>query len=870
MSLLLEREPLLATLESYLAEAAGGRGRLVFVYGEAGAGKSSLVAQFSASVEGALCVLHGACDGGNTPRPLGPLADVASPLGAEVEEELALESPKRRRLFPAVRAAFAAEPALFVIEDVHWADEATLDLIRFLGRRLDDVPLLILATFRDDEVRAGHPLTVVMGDLATVAGVARMRVPLLSVRSVGELIDDANSDLDAADLHQRTGGNPFFVTEAIAAHTDQVPPSVRDAVLARAARLSTSARAVLNSASVIGLRAEIPLLVAVSGESTAAVDECVEFGVLVDAGEQVSFRHDLARQAIDEALPSGTRLRLHRLVLDCLRERGVADHRRLAFHAERCGDGEGVTVHAPQAAQRAAQLGSHREAASHYRAALRHGHMLTEPARADLLEALSYECYLTDQISDAISTRLQALDLRQAVADPLRDGESLRWLSRLSWFNGRNDDAERYATEAVASLGPSGPSLQLAMAYSNVSQLRMLADDVDGALLWGSRAIELGRAIGDQAVLSHALNNVGTALLHRGEVSEGTARLEQSLDIALATEAEEHAARAYTNLGAGHVERRLLATSEQFLRKGIAYCAERDLDTWRLYMEAWLARALVEGGHYEEALRLTRGILRHPHLSPITQMTALTVTALVAVRRDDSAAEALLDQADTLAGPTGEAQRVAPVAAARAELAWSQGSAPEIIDQTDAAWRAALARGTGWRVGELAWWRFVAGERSPVPVDVAEPFALMLADRAREAAAAWAAVGSPWWEALALARSAELSDTRKALTILDQLGAVATARAVIRDLRLRGLPVPRGPRSATRENPAGLTERELEVLQLLIAGLSNFEVAQRLTLSEKTVGHHVSAVLRKLGARSRSRAVAMAAEMGMGVSQHRE
>jgi DNA-binding CsgD family transcriptional regulator len=176
-------------------------------------------------------------------------------------------------------------------------------------------------------------------------------------------------------------------------------------------------------------------------------------------------------------------------------------------------------------------------------------------------------------------------------------------------------------------------------------------------------------------------------------------------------------------------------------------------------------------------------------------------------------------------------------------------------------------------VGELAWWRFVAGERSPVPVGVAEPFALMLGDHAQEAAAAWAAIGSPWWEALALARSAELSDTRRALTILDELGAVATARAVIRDLRLRGLPVPRGPRSATRDNPAGLTERELEVLQLLTLGLSNAEVAQRLTLSEKTVGHHVSAVLRKLGARSRSRAVAIAAEMGMGPpvsAQHRE
>jgi DNA-binding CsgD family transcriptional regulator/tetratricopeptide (TPR) repeat protein len=845
VSLLLEREPLIASLGAYLAEAVGGRGRLVFVGGEAGSGKTSVVTHFSGVVDATVRVLHGACDGGEgTPRPLGPLADVASALGTHVEEQLALDQPKRGRLFSAVRAALAMQPTVLVLEDVHWADEATLYLIRFLARRLDGIPLLLVTTYRDDEVHAGHPLTT--------------------------LIRQSGKGIDAAELYQRTGGNPFYVTEAISADTDRVPPSVRDAVLARCARLTPAGQAVLAAASVIGMRCDVPLLIAVSGQSPDALDECVEHGVLLDAGDQVAFRHELARQAIDESLPSARRLRLHQAVLDNLRGSGATDDQQLAHHAERSGDAAAVVLHAPRAAERAARLGSHREAAAHYLAALRHGDDLTDSVRADILEALSYECYLTDQIAEALAARTEALVLRKQSGEPRLVGNALRWLSRLSWFNGRNDDAERYATEAVDTLEPLGPSPQLAMAYSNVSQLRMLADDVDSALSWGDRAIDLGRMISDQLVLSHALNNVGTARLHRGEVSEGTVRLEQSLDIALATESEEHAARAYTNLGASHVELRLLATAEQYLRDGIDYCVDRDLDTWRLYMEAWLARAVVESGRYDDALRLTRGILRHPHLSPITQMTALTVTALVAVRHDDPAAEAMLDQAETLAGPTGEAQRVEPVAAARAELAWTHGSVPEILDQTDAAWRAALARGTRWRVGELAWWRFVAGERSPVPVDVAEPYALMLSDHAREAAAAWAAIGSPWWEALALARSAELSDTRKALKILDGLGAMATARAVIRDLRLRGLPVPRGPRSTTLDNPAGLTERELEVLQLLTVGLSNAEVAQRLTLSEKTVGHHVSAVLRKLGARSRSRAVVMAAEMGIGVSrQHR-
>jgi DNA-binding CsgD family transcriptional regulator len=840
---------------------------VVFVGGEAGSGKTSLVTHFAGGVDATFRVLHGACDSGDgTPRPLGPLADVAPALGTTVEEQLALDQPKRGKLFSAVRTALAIQPTVLVLEDLHWADEATLYLIRYLARRLDGMHLLLVTTYRDDEVHAGHPLTMVMGDIATVAGVARIQVPLLTQSAVTTLIRQSGKSIDAAELYQRTGGNPFYVTEAISADTDRVPPSVRDAVLARSARLTLPGQAVLAAASVIGMRCDMPLLIAVSSQSPDALDECVERGVLLDARDQVAFRHELARQAIYESLPSAKRLRLHQEVLDYLRASGVTDDRQLAHHAERSGDRAAVVLHAPRAAERAARLGSHREAAAHYRAALRHGDDLMDSVRADILEALSYECYLTDQVGIALAARAEALVLRREAGESWLVGDALRWLSRLSWFDGRNADAERYATEAVATLEPSGPSPQLAMAYSNVSQLRMLADDVNGALWWGNRAIELGHAIGDQFVLSHALNNVGTARLHRGDVSEGTARLEQSLAIALATESEENAARAYTNLGVGHAELRLLATAEKSLRDGIAYCADRDLDTWRLYMEAWLARAMVEGGRYGDALRLTRGILRHPHLSPITQMTALTVAALVAVRHDDPSAEALLDQAHTLAGPTGEAQRVVPVAAAKAEFAWTHGSATEIIDGTDAAWRAALARGNSWRVGELAWWRFVAGERSPIQVDVAGPFALMLGDHAREAAAAWAAIGSSWWEAIALARSADLSDIRRALGLLQELGALATARAVTRDLRQRGVPVPRGPRSATRDNPAGLTARELEVLELMAQGMSNAELAQQLTLSSKTVGHHVSAVLRKLGAPSRSRAVAIAAKLGIPIS----
>ncbi len=862
MSPLLEREALLGSLESSRIEALAGRGRLVFLGGEAGSGKTSLVTCFADQAAASMRVLLGVCDGG-PPRPMGPLVDIAPALGDRVTEQLAAEQPARIRLFPAVQAALAAQPTLVVFEDAHWADEATLDLIRFLARRVVDAAILVVATYRDDEVGGGHPLTVVMGDLAPVPNVMRMHVPLLTSNAVAELARRASRDVDVGELYRRTGGNAFFVTEVLASDADRLPPSVRDAVLARTARLSLAARHVLAAASVIGLTSQITLLNVVSGQSPGAIDECVEQGVLLDAGDSVMFRHELARQAIEASLPSATRVRLHGLILDALRSSGLRDDRRLAHHAEGGGDARAAITYAPRAASLAARLGSHREAADHYRMALRHADLIPDCDRAQLLECLSYECYLTDQIADAFAARQESLELRRTGDDFGAVGEGLRWLSRLSWFLGRNNDAERYASQAVGVLEPLGAGSRLAMAYSNLAQLRMLAKDDAAALHWGARAVAMAQEIGDREVLSHALNNVGTTLLTRGDVAEGTARLQQSLDIARAMESVEHVARAYTNLGSGCASQLLLAIAERYLSEGIAYCAERDLDSWRLYMEASLALVLVEQGRYDPALQLARGIEAHSHLSPVTQIPALTAQGFVSVRRGKSDACGLLDRAQALAEPTGESQRLVPIALARAELAWVEGRTSQIVAETDAVWPLALAHSNPWDLGALTWWRFVGGDRGEVPPDVPAPFALMLDNRHSEGAREWAKIGCLPWQALALARSLELPDTRQALALLERLEAPGTIRAVTRDMRLRGIPVPRGPRSSTRDNPAGLTSREFEVLQLLVEGLSNTELAHRLTVSEKTAGHHVSAVLRKLGAPSRARAVAIAASLGI-------
>jgi len=851
---LVEREGFLASLERLLSEALDGGGRLVFLGGEAGIGKTALAAALAEAADGT-AIRRGSCDNITTAEALGPILDALPELAAAAGLEA---GTTRFRLFQQVRGMLSRAPMLLLLEDVHWADEATLDILRFLGRRLAGMQLMIVATFRSEEADGDHPLTIVMGELAALPGVVRMELPSLTLNGVRRLVNDASSGLDAEEVYRRTGGNPFYVTEVLAADSGHVPVTVRDAVLARVSRLSPEARDVAGTASVLG-RAELDLLTRVAGLPLAAVDECLSRGVLVASDGAVEFRHELARLAVEGSLPQARRATAHARALAELAALGSADHRRLAHHAAGSGDRGAVIRHAPLAAARAARLGAHREAAGQLRMALRY-YEVPDRRRAALLDRLSYECYLTDQVSQARASALDALAIYDQEKDALSIGAAQRWLSRLSWVLGQNSDSERYAAAAVVTLEPLRPSHELAMAYSNLAQLRMLADDSDEAVRWGTKAIGLARSLGDREAEMHALNNVGAALL-LDDVVEGWARLTRSLDLALADDAHEHAARAYTNLGSTRARQRSFPEADRLLKAGIAYCTDRDLDTWRLYMSAWLAYSLAEQGRYTAAEHHLADVTRHPHLSPITRICALVVAGVLAARRGDGTES--LDKVLPIAVQTGEPQRLVPVAAARAEAAWIAGRVPDIVAEIDRAWPIAVAHPQPWDLGQLCWWLHLAGDRRPPPAPVARPFALMLADRHRAAASAWQDLSCPLWSAYALALSPEPRDAQECLDILGRLGATAVRHAVLRTRQARGLTVPRGPRPARQANPAGLTAREVEVLDLLADGLSYTEVAELLILSEKTVGHHVSAVLRKLSEPTRARAVATALRQGI-------
>ena len=855
--MLVERGQVLATLTGMLAEVANGDGRLVFLGGEAGIGKTTLATALIEAAPAPFVIRRGTCDNLTTAAALGPIVEALPEIGADLAVDVPVD---KVRIVQRIRDELADTPSVVLLEDLHWADEATLDALRMLGRRLTGLPALVLVTFRADEVPPDHPLTTLLGDLATSYGVVRMQLPTLSVDGVRALIGEAGSTLDPTELHRETDGNPFFVTEVLAAAEGTVPATVRDAVLARAHRLTAPARRVLAATAVLG-RGELPLLVDVSGESTDAVDECVLRGMLVYDGEALTFRHELARLAIEQTVTPGELADLHAAALRALRASNRGDDRRLAHHASGCGDRAAVLEHATRAARYAARVGAHREAAAQYRLALRNGDP-DERVRFELVASLSYECYLAGEPDAAHDLRLEAMQLAEQVGDVASVGVNQRWLSRLSWFRGRNDDAERWATRAIATLEPLGESAELAMAYSNFSQLRMLAHEPAMAVEWGERAIAMARAVGAREVEMHALNNVGSAHGVDADPALGEQLLLRSLEMALEDDAHEHAARAYTNLGAQPVAERRYDQAERYLQAGITYCTDRDLDAWRLYMGAWLSRVYLERGRTAAAASRAAEVLRHRNLAAVTRIGASVVAAQVAMRagRPD---DELLSNALRLAEGIGEMQRLSPVAVARAEAAWLADLPEQIVDEVDRAWPVTIHHPHKWELGELSWWLFVAGVRRETPIDVAEPFAAMLAGEWVAAAELWEQVGSPLWQAHALGRSPDIENARTALDMFDALDVPAVRSAVLRERQAAGLPVPRGPRASSRANAWGLTPREIEILELLTDGLSNAELARQLYLSEKTVGHHVSAILRKLGEPTRSRAVAAARRHGI-------
>ena len=866
---LLERAPLLEELSGVLAATAAG-GRVVLLAGEAGIGKSAVVRRFTERQPADTRSLLGACDPLLTPRALGPLHDIARQTGGRLAELLDSGGPRE-----AVFAAFLdqlAQPSrrqVVVVEDAHWADEATLDLLVFLGRRMERTRALLLVTYRDDEVGPDHPLRGVLGALPQGV-VRRARPEPLSEAAVAELARRAGRP--ATGLRELTGGNPLLVTEMLAAGDAGVPMTVRDLVLARLAGLPADAREVVRLVAVVPTRAELWLLEQAARPAPSAVEVGVSAGLLVVGPDAVGFRHELLRQAVEGSLSALARRELNRRVLEVLA--GAPGRRvdlaRLVHHAREAGDVEAVLRYAPEAARQAAAVAAHREAVGHYRAVLAHDERIPAAARAELLEDYSVEAYLSGLSGEAVSARKAAVDLREAAGDREQLGEALRWLSRLHWWDGNRREAEAAAARAVAVLEPLPPGHQLAMAYSNQAQLDMLANRSEAAMGWAARAIELARRLDDQETLTHALTNIGSARVNGGDPG-GRVELEEAFQVAVAAGLEDHAARAVCNLATLSAETRDDRHARQDLDRALAFAQAHELAGYTQHVLGHRARVRLDQGDWAGAEQDARAALAEPVKGGPRVVDALVPLGLLRSRRGDPDAAATLQEATERAFATSELQWTAPVAAARAEYAWLHGDDRRAAEEAAGIFELAVRDGHQWFAGELACWLRLAGAPVRVPAVMAEPHRLLLAGDWRAAADAWRERGYPYQQALALACGDQDEALLEALALLDGLGARQTALRLRRQLRQRGnLRVPRGPTRATAANPAGLTGRQVEVLGLLAQGLTDAEIAEQLSLSAKTVGHHVSALLAKLGVGSRREAAAAARRLGVGSAKVRE
>jgi len=858
---LLERGRELSILGGLLADVQRElQGRVVLIGGEAGVGKTALLRHFCEGPLGSARVLWGACDALFTPRPLGPLLDVAETTGGELEGLVESGARPHEVLGALVRELKTSAPTILVIEDAHWADEATLDLLILLVRRIEAVAVLVLVSYRDDELGREHPFRLVLGEFAMSSAVSRVKVHPLSETAVAELAEPAG--VDAGELYRKTAGNPFFVTEALAAG-HEIPDTVRHAVLARAARLSSRGRALVEAIAVVPPQAELWLLESLSGDDLDCLDECLSSGMLVEVTGGVGFRHELARLTIEESLAPNRKLALHRKVLAALETPpgGASDLARIAHHAEGAGDARAVLQFAPAAGARAASLGASREAAAQYARALRFADGLGLKEKVELLERSAYACYLIGDFEAAIEAQVHAIECHRQLGDPRGEGNSLRSLSRLLRYLGRNQEAMEMGRQAVAVLEPLPPGRELAMAYCNVSHLYMNAEDADGTLLWGERALELAQRLNDAESSVYALINIATTDLLAGV---GAAKIEQALELAQREGLEEHAGRAFVALTWWSPRGRTYADGDRYLEPGLEYCSERGLDLWRPYLLAYRARSLLDRGSWDDAVDSASLVLQDPRTSPMPRIVALSVLGLARARHGDPDAWVPLEEAWALAEPTGELQRLEPVAAARAEAFWLEGRGDEVAAATDAVLELAVRRHASWIVGELAYWRRCAGIQEETPVGAAEPWATQLAGDWQGAATRWSDLDSPYEAALALADAGDEHALRRSFEELQRLGAQPAAAFVARRLRKGGArSVPRGPRPATRDNPARLTMREVEVLGHVAQGLRNADIADRLFLSEKTVNHHVSAILRKLQVRTRGEAAAEAARLGL-------
>lgn len=868
--MLLEREAATETLLATLREASTGRGRMVVIEGEPGIGKTALLQSFCDMMDAKFRVHWGWNDPFTTPRPLGALHDMAATFNSEVGDMLR-NGASPDLIFSTVLNALAraAEPSILIFEDLHWADHATLDLIRFLGRRVSLLKVMIVVTIRPTELDRDHPATILLGDLPTAA-VTRIALMPLSREAVDMLAGDRKED---GDLYRATGGNPFFVTELLAdgnGGEGHLPVSIRDAVWARWSRLPATIRSFLETISILPSGVPAFMLPHLIGEDAdRVVDQSIERGLLRrDEKGALIFRHELARQATLERISPANQRVLHARMdhIFAALPNAESNTNLLAqrlHHIALSGNAERLLQLAPKAAAQAALLGAHQQAANHLATALDHVAMAPPPLAAQLYEDWAHETFLAGSVSSDETMRAYnfAISLWRSQRQIERVGLNLCRLARLHWRRGETDRAIAYTEDAVRELESMPACRELALAYSTRSQFLMLQDQFEEAIVWGERAIELSDRLGEVETRIHALNNVGTSLIFSGQ-SGGSRLLEESLALSLQHEFHDHASRAYTNFSEGCMLAREFEMAERLMTEGISYCVQYDLDAAAHYLLGRHAQLRMEQGRLQEAQMISEGVMSKTGFPRVMRLPAFLVLARVKMRLGQAEGVDLLNEALGQGVTTSEPQRIIPARLALLEAAWLRESCDEAREHVDALVAIGLKQLSSWDLGEMLVWL----RRLSLPMSFETPAADLPAPRAAElegkfeqAASLWLTLDQPYEAALSLMQVDDESTGEalsRAVTMFDEIEAKAAAALARRRAMRLGLTdaLPkrrRGPYASARQHPLGLTLSEQKVLSLLLQGLGNKEIARTLSRSLRTIEHQVSSVLGKFNASNR-------------------
>jgi DNA-binding CsgD family transcriptional regulator/tetratricopeptide (TPR) repeat protein len=849
---LAERATELRALDHALDAAVAGEGSVVLVSGEAGIGKSSVLRSFLRAAGGRARSFVGACDDLLTPRAFGPLRDIGRQTGGALATALAGDD--RESVFAAVLDVLAQAPTVCAVEDAHWADEATLDVLRHVGRRIVDLPAVLVITYRDDELGAGHALLPVLGSLPA-ASTRRLVLGSLSAAAVAGMTD--GSGLDAAALHQLTGGNPFFVSEVLAADgSGGVPDTVVDAVLARLHRLAPATQHALEQLSVVPSGTELSLARALLPD-IAVLAEAEHSGMLEVAPRAVRFRHELARRAVVGSLPVSRRMQLNAEVLARLRAVAEPELARLVHHAVEAGDAEAVVEFAPRAAEQARATGAMRAAAELYGHALERRALLEPAAQAGLYEAYASILFNSDRRAEAIAAAAAAVTLREQAGDPARLGQALATLALQQWSDLQIEPALAAARRAVALFENAPDSPQQAFALVQLGVLLVNLDRDEEALA----VLDAGVGAADRLgvvrwqIRGHLYR--GRARAHTGDHA-GIEEVVDALAAAKTGDDVEHRMLGYLNIASvlwrlGRYEEleRTLAEAEEFGRT-------RDFLTHTRASQAFGLRLRALRGEWAAAEEGLRWVLAADNTGGMLGRQALPTLAMLAIRQGRDDATEVAAAARDNAVRSQNLHALVPMAVALAERGWLTG-APGDGELARSLLPALELRGRERERGEVLRWLKRLGDPVGAFPGCPQEYAAGLRGDWRAAAAAWAAIGAPYERALELVESGEPEPMLEGLAQLDALGAAPAAAWTRRRLRERGqTQIPRGPQAGTRANPAGLTGRQLEILRLLSMGLTNAEIAARLVLSVRTVDHHVSAVLAKLGVATRAEAAAAA------------